>query len=44
MPANITIESTLLTVLVNWFSSKKEYVEKAVESISDPEEIEKKYG
>ena len=32
----------LLTVLVNWFSSKKEYVKKAVESISDPDEIEKK--
>lgn len=31
-----------LTVLVNWFSSKKDYVEKAVDSISDPEEIEKK--
>ena len=32
----------LLTVLVNWFSSKKEYVDKAVEGITDPEEIEKK--
>ena len=32
----------LLTVLVNWFSSKKEYVDKAVGSITDPEEIEKK--
>ncbi len=32
----------LLTVLVNLFSSKKEYVDKAVEAITDPEEIEKK--
>ncbi len=32
----------LLTVLVNWFSSKKEYVDKAVGGITDPEEIEKK--
>ena len=32
----------LLTVLVNWFSSKKEYVDKAVGSITDPDEIEKK--
>lgn len=32
----------LLTVLVNLFSSKKEYVDKAVGGITDPEEIEKK--
>lgn len=32
----------LLTVLVNVLTSKKEYVGKAVESISDPEEIERK--
>ena len=32
----------LLTVLVNLFSSKKEYVDKAVGAITDPEEIEKK--
>lgn len=32
----------LLTVLVNVLTSKKEYVGKAVESVSDPEEIERK--
>ncbi|SHL25244.1 hypothetical protein [Xylanibacter ruminicola] len=31
-----------LTVLVNLFTSKKEYVDKAVSSLTDPEEIEKK--
>jgi len=31
-----------LTVLVNLFTSKKEYTEKAVSSVTDPEEIEKK--